>query len=98
MCELFVRVVTDPRVSATISDVRRRFVLTPSSSKLDLPMKIVDMFGVGIPVVARGYECLREELVREGVNGVLFDTSEELCDVLTSLLEGWDGKENGTDA
>ena len=72
--------------------------LHQSSSKLDLPMKIVDMFGVGIPVVARGYECLREELVREGVNGVLFDTSEELCDVLTSLLEGWDGKENGTDA
>ena len=72
--------------------------LHQSSSKLDLPMKIVDMFGVGIPVLARRYECLRDELVQEGVNGLTFDTSEELCDVLTSLLEGWDGKENGTDA
>jgi hypothetical protein len=61
-------------------------------------MKIVDMFGVGIPVLARRYECLRDELVQEGVNGLTFDTSEELCDALISLLEGWDGNENGTEA
>ena len=72
--------------------------LHQSSSKLDLPMKIVDMFGVGIPVLARRYECLRDELVQEGVNGLTFDTSEELCDALISLLEGWDGNENGTEA
>lgn len=72
--------------------------LHQSSSKLDLPMKIVDMFGVGIPVLARRYECLRDELVQEGVNGLTFDTSEELCDALISLLEGWDGNDNGTEA
>jgi len=72
--------------------------LHQSSSKLDLPMKIVDMFGVGIPVLARRYECLRDELVQKGVNGLTFDTSEELCDALISLLEGWDGNDNGTEA
>ena len=72
--------------------------LHQSSSKLDLPMKIVDMFGVGIPVLARRYECLCDELVREGVNGLTFDTSEDLCDALIRLLKGWDGNENGTEA
>jgi hypothetical protein len=72
--------------------------LHQSSSKLDLPMKIVDMFGVGIPVLARRYECLCDELVREGVNGFTFDTSEDLCDALIRLLKGWDGNENGTEA
>jgi beta-1,4-mannosyltransferase len=72
--------------------------LHQSSSKLDLPMKIVDMFGVGIPVIARRYPCLSEELVEENVNGVTFETSEELCDVLVNILKGWNGEENGTKA
>jgi beta-1,4-mannosyltransferase len=57
-----------------------------SSSGVDLPMKVVDMFGAGLPVV--GY-CKYEswpELVREGENGRGFVTSDELCEALVGLF------------
>ncbi|KAK0665611.1 family 33 putative glycosyltransferase [Cercophora samala] len=57
-----------------------------SSSGVDLPMKVVDMFGAGLPVVAYGgYESFGE-LVKEGVNGRGFETGEELAGVLGGLL------------
>ena len=47
--------------------------LHSSSSALDLPMKVVDMFGSGLPVAAySGYESF-DELVKEGVNGCGFE-------------------------
>ncbi|KAK4652232.1 mannosyltransferase [Podospora pseudocomata] len=58
-----------------------------SSSGVDLPMKVVDMFGAGLPVVAYGgYESFGE-LVKEGVNGRGFETGEELAGVLGELLK-----------
>ena len=62
-----------------------------SASGLDLPMKIADMFGAGIPVCAFDYgPCLRE-LVHPGVNGVLFTTAEDCCAQLEGLLAGSPG-------
>jgi beta-1,4-mannosyltransferase len=56
-----------------------------SSSKLDLPMKVVDMFGASLPVAALNYAAL-PELVHDGENGVLFESPSELADSLFSLL------------
>lgn len=56
-----------------------------SSSKLDLPMKVVDMFGSELPVAAYDYGCLGE-LVKDGVNGFTFTTREKLTDILYNML------------
>ncbi|KUI63748.1 Chitobiosyldiphosphodolichol beta-mannosyltransferase [Cytospora mali] len=57
-----------------------------SSSGVDLPMKVVDMFGAGLPVLAySGYESFGE-LVREGENGCGFETAEQLREGLELWL------------
>ena len=61
-----------------------------SSSGLDLPMKVVDMFGTGLPVAAySGWEAWGESM-KEGVNARGFTNAAELADVLEQLfsLEG----------
>ena len=60
--------------------------LHQSSSQLDLPMKVLDMFGCSLPVLARGYPCLKDELVVEGEYGYCFDNSDELKDLLLNIL------------
>jgi beta-1,4-mannosyltransferase len=64
--------------------------LHTSSSGLDLPMKVVDMFGAALPVAAREYATL-EELVTPGRNGETFRTGAELTQHLQRLLAGFKG-------
>lgn len=60
--------------------------LHTSSSGVDLPMKVVDMFGAGLPVVGWGLYESWPELVSEGVNGRGFGSAAELSDILAELL------------
>lgn len=60
--------------------------LHTSSSGVDLPMKVVDMFGAGLPVVGWGDFEAWPELVKEGVNGLGFDSSEGLTQQLVNLF------------
>ncbi|KAH8157443.1 hypothetical protein CIB48_g10806 [Xylaria polymorpha] len=67
-----------------------------SSSGVDLPMKVVDMFGSGLPVAAYSGYASFGELVKEGVNGVGFETAGELAELLARLFGGDDGEEELT--
>ncbi|KAL2042343.1 hypothetical protein N7G274_004832 [Stereocaulon virgatum] len=60
--------------------------LHTSSSGVDLPMKVVDMFGAGLPVVGWGDFEAWSELVHEGVNGKGFSDAASLHATLMQLF------------
>jgi beta-1,4-mannosyltransferase len=64
--------------------------LHTSSSGLDLPMKIVDMFGSGLPVIALDYPVLRSEMVVDGANGYVVRNATTMADALLLLVRDFD--------
>jgi beta-1,4-mannosyltransferase len=60
--------------------------LHTSSSGVDLPMKVVDMFGAGLPVLGWGNFAAWPELVTEHVNGRSFKSADEMAACLYELL------------
>ena len=59
-----------------------------SASGVDLPMKIADMWGAGLPVCALDYgPCLRERVL-PGVNGLLFADAAALAAELADVALG----------
>jgi beta-1,4-mannosyltransferase len=68
-----------------------------SSSGLDIPMKIADLFGAGVPVCALDYGACLAERVRHGDNGLLFSNGRQLADVLFDLFETYPADEAALD-
>jgi len=58
-----------------------------STSGLDLPMKVLDFFGAGLPVLAARFACL-DELVTPA-NGRTFSTASECATELAAMLRGY---------
>lgn len=60
--------------------------LHTSSSGIDLPMKIVDFFGCGVPVITMDFPAIGE-LVKDGVNGLVVKNKADPAQEIFRLLQ-----------
>jgi beta-1,4-mannosyltransferase len=60
-----------------------------SSSGFDLPMKLADLIGAGVPVLALNYSACLAEQLDEGENGLMFGNAEQLASQLYDLFNGF---------
>lgn len=60
-----------------------------STSGLDIPIKVADLFGAGVPVCALDYGACLAERVRHRDNGLLFSNAGQLADILFELFEAY---------
>jgi beta-1,4-mannosyltransferase len=58
-----------------------------SSSGVDIPMKVADLFGARVPVCALDYGASLAERIRHGENGLLFSNGQQLAELLFDLFE-----------
>lgn len=68
--------------------------LHQSSSGLDLPMKLADLRGAGVPVAAFAYAPVVSEAITPGQEGVTFSDADGLAHVLTALAMSPDADAN----
>lgn len=59
-----------------------------TSESFSVVVQVLDMFGCGLPVCAVRYSCIGE-LVKDGINGLLFNSPQQLADQILSLLDGF---------
>lgn len=72
--------------------------LHTSSSGLDLPMKVVDMFGSRLPVLAIKFPCLNELVIHDS-NGLVFEDADEFNSQLQRVLLNYNHpEEDGGDS
>lgn len=62
--------------------------LHQSASGLDLPMKLADFRGAGVPVCAYDYAPVLHEALTPGHDGVTFDDPGDLAAILVALARG----------
>ncbi|CDW82399.1 UNKNOWN [Stylonychia lemnae] len=60
-----------------------------SSSGLDLPMKVVDMFSAKTPCLAYKYQCI-DELVVDQTNGRVFSNEEDLMEQIFDTIKSFE--------
>jgi len=68
------------------------FCMHRSSSGVDLPMKIMDLFGARTPVCALDYGAGLAEQLQAWITGVSFKNREELALRIGELLQGFPGE------
>lgn len=78
--------LTPPDYATLLASADLGVSLHTSSSGVDLPMKVVDMFGAGLPVVGWGKFEAWPELVKEDVNGKGFESAQQLAELLVALF------------